>query len=261
MRRWEVATDVVNSRWRIFTAGKGQVFQDGPRLRFSLTGATRRRYSDAQIDDGPARPRRAYPWRPPLTLTVRARFSHPANELRGTAGFGFWNDPFQMAGASVPTLPRAVWFFYASPPSDMRLSVKIPGWGWKAMMLDALRPTALPLALVAPLAVLLFQAQPLYRALWPPIGRALGVQETLLAVEMTEWHTYRLEWGPREVEFWVDREQVLTGAPSPRGPLSFVMWMDNQYLVATPQGRFRWGLLDVPQEQWMEVDGWEIVVR
>jgi hypothetical protein len=32
------------------------------------------------------------------------------------------------------------------------------------------------------------------------------------------------------------------------------MWLDNQYLVATPQGRLRWGLLDVTCRQWMEVD-------
>lgn len=259
VQRREVATDAVNAQWRVFTAGAGRVLRDGPRLRFSLAGASRRQYSDAQIDDGPARSRRAFFWRPPLTLTVRARFSGPASSLRGTAGFGFWNDPFMMAGAHVPTLPRAVWFFFASPPSDMRLSVDVPGWGWKAMALDALRPAALPLALVAPLGVLLFQFRPLYRALWPPVGRALGVREALLPVEMTEWHTYRLEWGVGEANFWVDDEPVLTGAPSPRGPLSFVMWMDNQYLVATPQGRFRWGLLDVPGQQWMEVEEWEIV--
>jgi hypothetical protein len=32
------------------------------------------------------------------------------------------------------------------------------------------------------------------------------------------------------------------------------MWLDNQYLVATPWGRFRWGVLDAPDEQWMEVE-------
>lgn len=164
-----------------------------------------------------------------------------------------------MAGARLPALPRAVWFFFASPPSEMRLSVDLPGRGWKAMALDALRPAALPLALVALPAALLFQVRPLYRALWPPIGRALGIREALLPVEMTQWHTYRLEWGLRETRFWVDDEPVLAGGPSPRGPLTFVMWMDNQYLIATPQGRFGWGLLDVPEEQWMEVDGWEIV--
>jgi hypothetical protein len=43
-------------------------------------------------------------------------------------------------------------------------------------------------------------------------------------------------------------------APSPRGPLGFVMWLDNQYMVVTPWGRLGWGLLDEPGCQWMEVD-------
>jgi hypothetical protein len=36
------------------------------------------------------------------------------------------------------------------------------------------------------------------------------------------------------------------------------MWQDNQYLVLTPWGRIKWGLLDVPGCQWMEVDRLEI---
>jgi hypothetical protein len=38
-----------------------------------------------------------------------------------------------------------------------------------------------------------------------------------------------------------------------------VMWMDSQYLVATPWGKLRWGLLDVPGEQWLEVSHLDIV--
>jgi hypothetical protein len=54
--------------------------------------------------------------------------------------------------------------------------------------------------------------------------------------------------------FSVDGEPVLEDAPSPRGPLGFVMWLDNQAMVVTPQGRVGWGLLDVPGREWMEVD-------
>jgi hypothetical protein len=36
------------------------------------------------------------------------------------------------------------------------------------------------------------------------------------------------------------------------------MWLDNQYMVVTPQGRLGWGLLDVPGSQWMAVDHLEI---
>lgn len=253
-------TAPLHPRWRQYIAGVGALEPTGSALRFVLTDASARRYSDAQIDDYQGLPRRRFPWRPPLRLVVRARFSHPAGVLRGTAGFGFWNDPFLMTGARVPALPRAVWFFYASPPSDLRLDLEAPGYGWKAATIDALRPIALPLALLAPLAVPLMNVRPLYRALWPSIQRSLKVQETLLEVEMAEWHTYCLEWKAGWTTFTVDGEPVLEGGPSPAGPLGFVMWLDNQYMVATPWGRFGWGLLDSPGQQWMEVDHLQVTV-
>jgi hypothetical protein len=80
------------------------------------------------------------------------------------------------------------------------------------------------------------------------------VREAAIGADMTQWHTCVLEWGEREVFFEVDGEVVLESAPAPRGPLGFVMWMDNQYMVATPWGRLGWGLLDVPGHQWMEVE-------
>ncbi len=98
-----------------------------PTLRFVTDDATSRQYSNAQVDDYRGLSRRRFPWRPPAKLTVRARFSHPAGHLKGTAGFGFWNDPFLMTGARLPALPQAIWFFYASPPSDMRLDLAHSG--------------------------------------------------------------------------------------------------------------------------------------
>jgi hypothetical protein len=174
--------------------------------------------------------------------------------LRGTAGFGFWNDPFLMTGARMPALPRAIWFFYASPPSNMKLDLHTPGFGWKAATIDALRPITLVLAAIAPPAVLLMNVRALYPTLWSPIQRALNVREALVEANMTEWHTYTLEWGLERARFSVDQEPSLLDAPAPRGPLGFVMWMDSQYMVVTPQGRLGWGLLDVPGRQWMEAD-------
>jgi hypothetical protein len=242
------------SRWSRHVKGKGSLERSDGTLRLTNTDTTSDVYTNAQMDDYQDLPRGRFPWRPPLRLTVRARFSHPERELRGTAGFGFWNDPFMMTQRRIPTLPRAVWFFYASSPSDMRLDLNVPGRGWKAVTLDALRPAALLLAPTALPVSLLMNVRPLYRALWPPIQRALKVREALLDVPMTGWHTYAIEWGEQDAAFYVDGEVVLQQAPSPWGPLGFVMWLDNQYMVVKPWLRFGWGLLDAPGRQWLEVD-------
>ncbi len=225
----------------------------GAGWRFANEPGDGSRYTNAQIDDYTGLPRRAFRWRPPLSLTVRARFSHPAGELAGTAGFGFWNDPFLMTEARAPALPRAIWFFYASPPSNMKLDLRTPGHGWKAATIDTARLPFFLLAPTAPLAVPLMNIRPLYRALWPIGQRAIGVREALLDVEMTAWHTYSLEWGEGQARFALDGVSVLEADTSPRGPLGFVMWIDNQAMVATPWGRFGWRMLPIPRRQWMEV--------
>lgn len=254
--------------WRQVEKGSGTLQPRDGGLRFCLTGATSAGYANAQIDDYQGLPRRRFAWQPPLRLTVRARFSHlPAGgegepqagqTLVGTAGFGFWNDPFVMTEPRLPALPRAAWFFSASPPSNMKLALDVPGYGWKAATIDALRPAALWLAPLALPAVLLMNLRPLYRTLWPPIQRRLNVAEALLDVDTRQWHTYELAWGRERATFRVagpgEAARQVLEAPAPHGPLGFVMWMDNQYLVATPWGRLRWGVLDVPGPQWMDVD-------
>ena len=49
--------------------------------------------------------------------------------------------------------------------------------------------------------------------------------------------------------FWDSR------STPPRGPLGFVLWIDNQYAVASLEGRFGFGVLPLPETQWLEVDG------
>jgi len=248
----------LGAQWHRYEIRSGAVDPAGPALRFVFGSTASRRYSNAQIDDYTGLSRRHFPWHAPLRLTVRARFSHPVGELRGTAGFGFWNDPFLMTGKRLPALPRAIWFFHASPPSDMKLALGVPGHGWKAATIDALRPVALLLAPLALPAALLMNIRPVYRALWPPIQRAVHVSEVVLGASMQEWHTYIIEWDSRHSHFLVDGELVAGPVPSPRGPLGFVMWLDNQYMVATPQGRLGWGVLEVTGRQWMEVEHFAI---
>jgi len=244
----------LDSRWQRYLRGGGCLVNSGTALRFVNPDTTADDYTDAQIDDYQGQPRRRFPWRPPLRMTVRARFSHPCGVLSGTAGFGFWNDPFMMTGRRWPTLPRALWFFYASPPSNMKLDLHTPGRGWKAATLDALRWPFFLLLPTAPLAIPLMNVRALYRRLWPVAQRAIGVWEGLVAVDMTDWHRYVIEWDMGQARFYVDDMLVLDSDASPRGPLGFVMWLDNQYAIVTPWGRLGYGLLDAPGQQWMEVD-------
>lgn len=263
----------LSSHWRRVACGSGRLALDGGALRLVNGPTSAERYSNAQIDDYQGLPRSRLLWSPPLTLTVRARFSHPGPRgngprpcdfiyppaadggpiVTGTAGFGFWNDPWAPGSHHLPALPRALWFFYASPPSNIKLDLQTPGCGWKAATIDASRGPALLLAPTAPLAVLLMRRPAAYRALWPAIQRAVGVSEARVDADMTGWHTYRIEWGQEQARFTVDGAAVLECATPPRGPLGLVIWLDNQAMVVTPQGRLWHGLLEKRGEQWLEL--------
>ena len=127
----------LRSRWRQSTRGTGGIRMGGGGLRLENDAASAHGYTNAQIDDYQGLARADFPWRPPLRFSARARFSHDSGKLTGTAGFGFWNDPFRMSGLRPPALPQALWFFYAGPDADIRLTPDQPGWGWKASVVDA----------------------------------------------------------------------------------------------------------------------------
>jgi hypothetical protein len=251
------------SQWRRLETNGGQV-SEVPYWRFQLP-PVKRGYADAQIDDYGRtrqtdrwRPRRHYPWLPGVHLHLQAQFSHAAGQLRGTAGFGFWNAPFGDPTIPWPALPQAAWFFYASEPSDLPLAESGPGRGWFAATLDATTSRALIMAPWAPVVLLLNQWPRLRRHLWPMIRRQLGISFQPLSVAITEWHEYDLLWREDGCVFRVDGNPVLQTPFAPGGPLGFVCWLDNQYMVLTVNGRFRWGVLPVKETQWMEVKNLQI---
>jgi hypothetical protein len=216
-------------------------------------------YANAQLDDYATRPSRAaYPWRPGIALSLRARFSHEPADLSGTAGFGFWNAPFGDPSTRRPALPQATWFFFAAPPNNLPLPEDGPGQGWFAATIDASRPRAIALAPLAPLVLLLNQSETIRDRLWPAIRQQLAISFAPIHTRLTAWHDYRLEWRPDGCRFYIDGDFLLTTSHSPRGPLGFVCWMDNQYLVATPRGRFAWGTTPPRVDQWLEVAGIDI---
>jgi hypothetical protein len=247
--------------WRLAEIGAGRARQSGGRLRLELPTCSGNTYHDVQISDYTGK--RDFRWKPPLRMEARARISQPlithTFPLQGTAGFGFWNHPF-VPGERRFRLPQAVWFFYSSPPSDMRLALDVPGAGWKAATIDATRRPFWLLLPTAPLGFLLMRIPVLYQRLWPVAQQAIGVSEALLDMNLlSEPHTYTLDWRADGVTFAVDGAAVHYAPVRLRGPLGFIAWVDNQYAIVTPQGRFGFGLVDVPQPQTLVVESVRIV--
>ncbi|MEO8972930.1 MAG: hypothetical protein ABI406_15190 [Ktedonobacteraceae bacterium] len=255
-------TGNIDPRWSQTCIGTGTLHNAASTLRMSLPSARMGEYSDAQIDDYAGRSRANFPWKPPLYMEVRARSSHPAataqstvessNILHGTAGFGFWNYPFSVRG-DILMLPESIWFFYASPPSNMALVPDVPGWGWKAQVIHSMRAGALaataPMAITSVWARLTGETRP--AALW--LQRMSGASEAILNIAMDEWHTYRIEWQHDKVMFRVNDLLIHTVLHPPSRPLGFVAWLDNQYAVATPRGVLRFGTV-ASGPQWFELD-------
>ena len=263
---FEHFAEPLDKRWIQTCTGGGKLFLENASLRMAFDSARKGVYTNTQIDDYGHLKRSGFPWRPPLRLNVVARSSLPAATLRnygknaltlqGTAGFGFWNYPFSVKG-DILMLPEAVWFFYASPPSNMALVPGIPGWGWKAQVVHSIQPGSLAatVPLAATIAFGLLTGKTRSAARW--MQKVSGACESLLPVEMDEWHTYTLEWQRDEALFWVDNKLVLRTPQPPSRPLGFVAWLDNQYAIATPRGVLRFGTV-TSGPQWLELDSIQI---
>jgi hypothetical protein len=241
--------------WIRHAKGPATIEQRPGVLRFAVHGAVETQIADAEIGDYRNRARARLPWRPPLRMAVRARFSAPAAELRGTSGFGFWNDPFAMGGVRDLAPPNALWFFCASTGSDMVTTPGMPGNGFRAETINA---GTMPPWLAA-LGNRLLQLPGLAALLYELAQTRVNAGGACLdSIEMTGWHDYVLYWGRREAVFSVDAEEVLRIPQPPAVPLGFVAWMDNQLAVARPDGEFRFGLEAVPERQWLELERVEI---
>ena len=221
-------------------------------------------YANAQIDDygfiqnGRFSSRKNYPWQQGTRMRLRACFSHPADELKGTAGFGFWNAPWGDPTIRGFALPQAAWFFCASPPNHLPFAPAEPGHGWFAATMDAATSHALLLLPIAPLLLLLNQPSNWRRRLWPKMQHRLGISHANIQAPMQTWHNYELVWQRDKCIFKIDEEVVLQTRYSPKGPLGFVCWIDNQFLVATANGRFQWGTLSTQNTQWLEITDLQI---
>ena len=230
--------------WHVTEFGSGAVCLDDDGFSLALPAARSSRYHDAQISDYAKRA--DFSNQPPLRLSLRAR---ARGELCGTAGFGFWNHAF-LPGQHSYRLPQAIWFFFAGPRSEIALAKGVPGSGWKAATFNARSWRFFALLPLAPLGFLLMRNAMLYNSLWSLGQRAIGVKEAPLdASLLNDWRRYSIDWRADGAIFAVDEEVVLQAETVTSGKLGFIAWIDNQYAIVTPQGRFGWGTLDVPRAQ------------
>lgn len=236
--------------------------------RLSLPDGEKGKYHLAQLDDYAAHRRDHFPHRPPFSLSLWARLS--AEKLPGTWGFGLWNDPFGLSLGfggrpwQLPTLPNAIWFFYASEENYLSLNgekrdrfseefpaISPPANGFFAgLFCSPPWPSILMIPALVGAPLLFFR--PLARLLRKIAGRIVRQVGVALFASVTEWHHYAFRWEHRGCEFWVDERLLLRTGLSPRPPLGLVIWVDNQYASFTPDGRLGYGTLAHPA-MWLEV--------
>lgn len=225
---------------------------DEERYQLLIPESHQARYHLAQLDDYMHLTRRQFPHKPPLSLQLEARV-FPSDEVHGTWGFGFWNDPFSLGfGAGgmsrlMPVLPNAVWFFYGSEENYLSLRNDQPGAGFHVKSLRSQRlPSILSLLALPALPFLLWRTST--RCL-RRLSRALVKEDSKsLEVNTGVWHTYAFEWKKERLIFWVDDREVYQTGVSPQGRMGLVIWIDNQYFRFDPQGKIGFGYLQTPTE-------------
>ncbi len=234
------------THWHISEQGLATVSQIDNTMRLLHPAHNDGVYHNAQISNYDAT--RVFTSRPPLRLSLIARAN--TSDIRGTAGFGFWNHPFAPNETRFD-VPQAVWFFFSSAASDMALAKGVSGNGWKAATFNAKQWAFWSLLPTAPIAMPLMNIQVAYDALWSIGQRAIGVTEKALdPILLTEEHHYQIDWLPDRAIFRIDGEIIhQSQGHIPNNALGFVAWIDNQYAIISPKGRFGFGLLDVPHQQ------------
>ncbi len=222
----------------------------------SIPGGPAGKYRLAQLDDYAPEGRSQLSWQAPCGLKIRARLSQ--NDLPGTWGFGFWNDPFTaslgLGGMSrrLPALPNAAWFFHASPPNYLSLRDDLPAQGFlSAVFSSPLFPSVLlaPGLLAAPLLAWLPSARFMRRL----ARRVIGEDSCLVKTSPVEWHTYQLEVTKTATTFMVEDQVIFETPMAPRGRLGLVLWIDNQYAAFDPAGQLAYGTLENPAA-WLEIE-------
>ena len=230
-----------------------------PRLRTDsdsrFPASSQNEFRLAQADSYARLPRREFSTHPPLTLSLRLRAS--SESIPGTWGFGLWNDPFGLSLGfggnpfSLPALPNAIWFFHASEKNHLSFRNDKPAQGFLAQTFSSphFHPMQFLIGLMFPLSK---------KRARRCLSCIIDEDAAIVSVDVTQWHSYRLEWSPSRSTYWVDESLALDTHVSPRPPLGLVIWMDNQYAAFTPDGELKWGLEDNLTEARLEIENVEM---
>jgi hypothetical protein len=264
-----------------FTSGAHvEEISSGIAYRLSIPAGAADAYRLAQLDDYAKTPRGRFPLRTPIQLKLSARAS--GETISGTWGFGLWNDPFGLSlgfGGNpfrLPTLPNAVWFFGASqesylsfraasttPPNPSRSAHYSPdavrerkgaanGFLAQTFRSPRFHPLLIPAGLALP-----FSRKTTRRLM----GNVVSEDGVRLSVDVTQWHSYQIDWRADRVSLQVDDTQVFESRVSPHPPLGLVIWIDNQYAAFTPEGKIGFGVLANPEPAWLDVRDIEMNTR
>ena len=241
-----------NLKPRLSTGASVSPTSNGYRLTIPAGPAGNYRLS--QLDDHAHIARKNYPYEPFFAISLKARVSSAS--IPGTWGFGLWNDPFGFSFGPednffrLPALPNALWFFYASPQNYLSFRDDKPAQGFLA---QTFRSPHFHQLLIPAGVTLPFWRKKTRQLL----SRIIDEDSVAISADVTQWHTYRLEWSPTRSTFWVDDVNVLESPVSPHPPLGIVIWIDNQYAAFRPDGKIAYGILE-GKEEWLEIEDMEI---
>jgi hypothetical protein len=243
----------VDPRWQIRNTGSSEVIHRHGSLHLTLIpGEEPGCYSSVELSEYQPQ-QRNFQFKPPVRMKVRAYSSlHPSN-MRGSAGFGFWNHPLD---AEQPDFgrPLGLGFSFATPPAHLDPTKNIAAYGLRALVMDVQKWQFTPLIPVKGMAMI---RNPKLQQMLTQRERKTGslsecwLNPTLLTAE----HEYCLEWRPDGAIFSVDGEVVHTIERVPQNALGFVARIDNQTSVITQRGDVILGRVPVKRAQALVLTG------
>ncbi len=187
----------------------------------------------AQLDDYSYRPHADFPWQPPLRLEFRVRFS--SQNGSGTAGFYLWNNPLGLGSEATNLRPLkwigmyriadGAYMKFSDQSHNFRATVSNGRW------LDILTFLGLPFA------------------------PKLRLKETGLdsAYDLTQWHTYAIEWLPNKINIAIDDDEVLSYETALTTRMGLVIWCDNNFPQISLR-QFDLKMSNVETKEWLDID-------